>query len=207
MPILLDLFCGGGGSAEGYHKAGFTVVGVDNVSQPSYPYEFYLSDAFEFLADNHREFDLIHASPPCQGYSIGSNKSSMPRLIGKVREVLRTQPYIIENVVGAKYFMHSPIFLCGFMFGLHIRRHRLFETSFRAEPPIHFKCLGKQLAYAQSRGWESGFSKKSASSGKVERYQELLGVEHQMTIHELVEAIPPVYTNWLGRKFLGGNSA
>lgn len=27
-PILVDLFCGAGGSAMGYHRAGFDVVGV-----------------------------------------------------------------------------------------------------------------------------------------------------------------------------------
>jgi hypothetical protein len=28
-PVLLDLFCGGGGSAEGYRRAGFRVIGVE----------------------------------------------------------------------------------------------------------------------------------------------------------------------------------
>ncbi|KKL09065.1 hypothetical protein LCGC14_2569610 [marine sediment metagenome] len=42
---LLDLFCGGGGAAKGYHDAGFEVVGVDNKPQPHYPYKMIVADA------------------------------------------------------------------------------------------------------------------------------------------------------------------
>lgn len=67
---LLDLFCGAGGCTKGYQRAGFYVVGVDIKPQPHYcGDEFYQADALEYVAAHGAEYDAIHASPPCQGYS------------------------------------------------------------------------------------------------------------------------------------------
>jgi 23S rRNA G2069 N7-methylase RlmK/C1962 C5-methylase RlmI len=68
-PRLLDLFCKAGGAGMGYHRAGFDVVGVDHEPQPRYPFAFVQADALEYLAAHGHEYDAIHASPPCQGYS------------------------------------------------------------------------------------------------------------------------------------------
>jgi DNA (cytosine-5)-methyltransferase 1 len=133
---LLDLFCGAGGAAVGYHRAGFDqIVGVDIEPQPRYPFEFVQEDAFSFLNSHGREFDLIHASPPCQAYSALRtmwNDREHPDFIGPLRATLLSaaRPYIIENVIGAPLI--SPVMLCGTMFNLGIAdaelwRHRLFE--------------------------------------------------------------------------------
>jgi DNA (cytosine-5)-methyltransferase 1 len=151
-PRLLDLFCGAGGAAVGYHRAGFEVVGVDIAPQPNYPFEFWQDDALAVLRGEMGcllnpygrspevsfEFDAIHASPPCQHAStiakqvrkLSKGKEyDHPNLIPQTRELLKATglPYVIENVVGAE--LVNPIQLCGSSFGLNVRRHRLFELG------------------------------------------------------------------------------
>ncbi len=131
-PRLLDLFCGAGGAAMGYHRAGFDVVGVDHNPQPRYPFEFHQADAMSFPLDG---FDAIHASPPCQAYSAGTANlraagKTYPDLLAATRERLAAQaaPWVIENVPGAP--MRCDVMLCGSMFRLPgLIRHRWFELS------------------------------------------------------------------------------
>ena len=136
-PRLLDLFCGAGGASTGYSRAGFDVVGVDIKQQKNYPFRFHQCDAFEFMLAHGKEFDVIHASPPCQAYSKISkvNGGTYPDLVAKIRDALIAtgKPYVIENVPGAP--LGPSIVLCGTMFGLktpcgtELRRHRYFECS------------------------------------------------------------------------------
>src|SRR4030042_2837765 len=138
-PRLLDLFCGAGGAAMGYHRAGFEVVGVDIKPQPHYPFEFHQADALTFPLD---EFDAYHASPPCQAFTKYKNlrkdlPSRYPNLIPSTRRRLTDtdKPFVIENVEGSPLI--NPIVLCGSMFGLDVRRHRLFECGkFTVQPLV-----------------------------------------------------------------------
>ena len=156
---LLDLFCGAGGAAMGYHRTGFDeIVGVDIAPQPRYPFEFVQADALEFLADHGHEFDAIHASPPCQGYSIMRNLPWLrgrdyPLLLLPTLEMLEGQgkPYVVENVMGARHGSKTlkkrgleahglkAGWLCGTMFGLPFYRHRLFATNWFWLAPGHPK--------------------------------------------------------------------
>ena len=156
---LLDLFCGAGGAARGYADAGVSeIVGVDNKLQKSYPYEFVQADALEYLATHGGEYDAIHASPPCQGYSIMQNLPWLrgrdyPLLILPVLEMLDGlgKPYVLENVMGAQHgsqmlekrglLAHGLQggWLCGAMFGLPFYRHRLFSCNWFWLAPGHPK--------------------------------------------------------------------
>lgn len=139
----LDLCCGAGGASMGYHMVGFTVVGVDIVEQPHYPFEFHKGDAFEFLSDYGYMFDFIAVSPPCQAYSKATiqwkRSKDYPDLIGKFRETLIQvrKPYVIENVPNSPLI--NPIFLNGAMFNLLVHRPRYFECNFYVEQPPYQK--------------------------------------------------------------------
>jgi DNA (cytosine-5)-methyltransferase 1 len=133
MRTVLDLFCGGGGSGEGYAQDNCDVTGVDKFLQPENPHRFILSDWKTFVRTHGHEYDLIHAGPVCKGYAGVSTQalSVWEREIPIVRAELDAigKPYIIENITSAGWDMKNPIMLCGSAFGLRVRRHRLFESN------------------------------------------------------------------------------
>jgi DNA (cytosine-5)-methyltransferase 1 len=220
-PLLLDTFCGAGGCSVGYHRAGFDVVGVDHLPQKNYPFPFILGDVLDvlarliageaILASDGRwytldDFVAASASPPCQEYSPTKwlHGKSYPDLVAATRELLQQvgKPYVIENVPGAP--LENYLILCGTMFGLGVIRHRWFECS----PQImmspmachHYGKMGK------SKGEYHTLDKSDlitcvghnfqAKSGRI-----AMGIDW-MTRDELSQAIPPAYTEWLGRQLL-----
>jgi len=199
---LLDLFCGAGGAAMGYHRAGFFVVGVDIKAQKNYcGDEFYQADALEFPLDN---FDVYHASPPCQAYSKCTRityRKNHPRLISTIRERLRKtgKPYVIENVEGARHELIQPVMLCGSMFGLPIRRHRYFEIfpslTLTLPPCRHIP----NPVYITGTPRPKDGSPRKDPSADVKR--DAMGTPW-MTIKNMDEAIPPAYTEFIGRRLI-----
>jgi len=211
-PRLLDLFCGAGGCSAGYHRAGFDVVGVDINPQPNYPFEFVQADALAFPLDG---FDVIHASPPCQDYSKAMRHLSgdYPRLIEPVRDRLASSGahWVIENVFGSPLPTQSDLFgrhgtgLCGSMFGLQmaglqILRHRLFEASSPLAPPRGcdhslpvfnpHNDIGRQRIY-------DAIGRRDPEKP----WLDTMGVGW-MSRYEGREAVPPAYTEYIGRQLL-----
>jgi DNA (cytosine-5)-methyltransferase 1 len=212
-PLLLDLFCGAGGAAMGYHRAGFDVVGVDIKPQPHYPFEFIQGDAMNPPVDLDA-FDVIHASPPCQAYSAGARMregyaKEHPRLIEPVRDLLIKTglPYVIENVPEAPLL--NPIRLCGSSFGISsiegVRRHRGFETSVPMMAPpcahgLHQTVVGVYGDHPEDSVIRKGYPAIRARS--VEHAAHVMGIDWMKTWPELKEAIPPAYTEFIGTQLL-----
>lgn len=217
--VILDLFCCAGGAAMGYSKAGFEVVGVDICDQPHYPFPFIKMDAFEFLKNaDLTKFDAIHASPPCQRYTRLKSQSGMseeewdvlhPDLIPSIREALirSRKPYIIENVVGSP--LKEPIRLRGDQFGLYTQRERLFESNVPLHEPGR-KSHRHGTKHPNQGISEDGFI-SIAGNGHVSGLNQTqvklywgfaLGGIDWMDIKELSQAIPPVYTEYIGRQLM-----
>lgn len=198
---LLDLFCGAGGAAMGYHRAGFEVVGVDIKPQPHYPFEFHQADALEYCREHGAEFDAIHASPPCQAYTmmqnIRNNAAAHPDLIEPTRQLLDAigLPYVIENVYKAP--LKAQLMLCGTMFGLRIIRHRYFESpcfSLVLMPPCNHSDV-----------YDPWHNKKRRDSNL---FREAMGIDWMPDAGggrrsgTVSQAIPPAYTEFIGKQLM-----
>lgn len=229
-PRLLDLFCGEGGAGEGYARAGFHVTGVDNndARLSRYPHHFYRADALEVLANRQVTdlYDVIHASPPCTGYTRGT--AAIPdrlqrydRLIPVVRELLEAtgKPYIIENVADAKWELDNPLRLCWTEFHepgsildddgtpLQMYRHRLFESNVdllmgnggcRHHPDVQ---VAGSYGGARRDKDEARNIRHGGYVPSLPVMRELLGTPW-MSEKGCFLSIPPAYTEYLGAQLL-----
>lgn len=205
-PKLLDLFCGAGGAAMGYHQAGFEVVGVDIKPQPRYPFEFHQMEWQSALSFDLRQFDAIHASPPCQGYSVTKSlsRSKAPKLIPVVRKALQKVdlPYVIENVPGARAELVNPIVLRGNMFGLQVIRDRYFEINpWFFGPPVTLIDGSTSSHRGSNRLTESRYITVTGYNFLVSEARQAMGIDW-MIGRELAQAIPPAYTRWIGEQLM-----
>ena len=219
MPHLLDLFCGAGGAARGYQLAGFCVTGVDNKPQPRYRGDHFVqADALDYVAAHGQEYDVIHASPPCQHYSVLKYFASKDhrKLIEPVRDLLRAshRPYVIENVVGA--LLDVTLRLCGSMFslatpcGAQLHRHRLFESNIVLFPPSDcahtlqvIGVHGHDFRDEKSRWMQrtTPHAQHAIIRFSIHEARAAMGIDW-MSRQELSQAIPPAYTEWIGRQLL-----
>lgn len=208
-PRLLDLYCGVGGASVGYHRAGFDVVGVDIEPQPDYPFTFRRMDALDV---DPSAFDFVHASPPCQAdctLTAGTNKGrEYPNLTDATRDRLRRfrVPYVLENPPGRTSLRRDTV-LCGEMFGLDVIRHRIFEFGGRllVGAPEHRRHRGR-VAGMRHGEWFTGpyFAVYGEGGGKgtVAQWREAMGIDWTWNRRSIAEAIPPAYTDYVGRHLL-----
>jgi DNA (cytosine-5)-methyltransferase 1 len=224
-PRLLDLFCGAGGAAMGYHRAGFDVVGVDIHDQPDYPFEFEQADALGVLRQDYdfqqrgsgwrlEDFDAIHASPPCQAYSnlkvMPTAKQDHPKLLVPTIDLLRSVdiPWVVENVGGARRDFPTDIYrfqLCGTSFGLRLYRHRWFASNVFV-PALHCQHAAVEDVvgvYGSSDGiHEPGFkhpgTRRGPRQATTEEAREVMRMPWVTKRKGLTDAIPPAYTEHIG---------
>lgn len=218
---ILDLFCGAGGAAMGYHLAfpDAAIVGIDINPQPRYPFTFMQADAMACLNNRPflRSFDLIHASPPCHDHSNvtgrdrkATGKKGTGWMLAVTADAQRVSgvPWVVENVEAADMPRGMDQFrLCGSAFGLDVRRHRRFTSSFVVLEP---QC---------QHGWQTPRFRSLDSRRKAGSLATVVGVHGHlnypgefslrcaamgidwMTNDELSQAIPPAYTQFIGEQF------
>lgn len=189
----------------GYKLAGFEVTGVDIAPQPKYPFEFVLEDAIKYLVENHHKYDAIHASPPCQN----NTRSTMVHkakgkeyecFIERTRDALLKigKPFIIENTMDAPLI--EPVVLCGAMFGLKTYRHRLFESNIKLEVPDHPVHTAKNTKMGR-RPVDGEFIQVVGHFSGVQFAKKAMGI-NWLGQKELAQAIPPAYTEYLGKQLI-----
>lgn len=214
-PVLLDLFSCAGGAGMGYHRAGFEVIGVDKDEQPRYPFEHHSTDALEVLTELAgtgmafgRRIDAVHASPPCQQFTAYGRsdtkgwRDNYLDLLAPTRDGLIATglPYVLENVPGAP--MINPVQLCGSSFELDVRRHRLFESNIPLiTPPCDHSWQTPRFAPASNRKNLRSTVEVGVWRIPLEVQKKAMGIDW-MELRELSEAIPPAYTEHIGRQLI-----
>ncbi len=224
----LDLCCCAGGASDGYADAGFEVEGVDFKVQKHYPYKFHQLDALAVLRGETdvqlSSFDFIHASPPCQTHTsltflrdAQGGKTTVVDILDEVVDLLvaLNKPFVVENVVGAtlaaRHAGLHQIVLCGSMFGLKVRRHRVFWTNMQLTT---LECAHRQQGrpvgvYGSMRDQVKGVDAKTGklsyggrTANTLDEAIEAMGFNRQLPWAKLKEAIPPAYTRFVGEQIL-----
>lgn len=110
-PLVIDLFCGIGGWAEGFLSEGYDVIGFDVVrrKRKKYPGLFVQQDVLTLDGKRFAGAAVIVASPPCQQFSLAnwscrldSERPYDMRCVMAAFRIAREagRPLVLENVRG-----------------------------------------------------------------------------------------------------------
>lgn len=226
-PLLIDWYCCEGGAAKGYYDAGFDVVGIDHKKQRNYPFEMLVCNALDVPDRLLAMADAHHASPPCQFGSEVTPKEHRHKhfnLIPSTRAKLQRlgKPYVIENVRKVAEHLINPVSFFGTMFDLHcvdsqgrrfdLSRERCFETNWPLCPPWDPGLSGNPVAgvYGGHFRVRSGEFRTGKGTGRT---VDLPGEDRKALAQKLMEmpwatmlgmseAVPPVFTEEIGRQLL-----
>ncbi|MFF2098155.1 DNA methylase [Streptomyces sp. NPDC058202] len=223
-PRALDLFSCAGGAGTGLARAGFDVDGCDIADRPNYPFPYHRGDALEYLArlidsGEIRRYTYVHASPPCQhgcALTVGTNASqgwggTHVDLVAPTRELLELTglSYVIEQPNG-RAEIRKDLTLCGEMFGLAVIRHRNFELGgWTIERPAHVAHRGRVRGWRHGQYFDGPYVAAYGNGGgkpSIPELQEAMGITWTDVREELTEAIPPAYTEFIGRAFLASRT-
>jgi len=189
----------------GYHRAGFDVVGVDIEPQPRFPFEFHQGDALdEDFIRSLGPFDAQHASPPCQDHMRSPMRGQTEHGTGWMLAAARAQleasgvPWVIENVPGAP--MRPDLVFCGCMFGLEVERVRWFETSWHAFEILP-ACYHPVPMVNTMRTAHGPWFREHGRIPTRDEVATAMGIDW-MRGEEIKQAIPPAYTEHVGRILL-----
>ena len=193
----------------GLYRAGFDVVGVDIKPQPRYPFPFIQADALKPPV-RLEDFDLVWASPPCQAFTPlrwMHNARDNPDLVYAVRLMLSSFEvqesgtlWVIENVRDAR--LRATARLCGTAFGLgvsgaELRRHRYFESNYAILMPPCNHHAPRVIGVYGGHGRDHRRHQSCQDFPTSER-RAAMGIDW-MTGAELSEAVPPAYSEHIGR--------
>lgn len=124
-PLMIDLFAGLGGWAEGGLAEGYDVIGFDIEAHcydgERYPAQLILQDVMTLHGGQFKDAALIVASPPCQAYSYRAMPWKRAKALGPPDNSLfescfriqkeatiwagRRIPLVVENVKGAQPYV------------------------------------------------------------------------------------------------------
>jgi DNA (cytosine-5)-methyltransferase 1 len=215
------------GCSVGYSRAGFDVYGVDILPHADYPFPMHVGDAVATLAAlksgeavaftqpgsgvealRLEDFAAIHASPPCPRYSVAtpdSYRDSHPDLLGPILALLSDvpMPWVVENVPGAPMPAALTVMICGRAMGLRwTKRHRLFASSIALMSP-GCACSGEAPFGVTGDSPEiRDYGRNGRKARSVAHAQEVMGIDWMTRWSDLADAIPPVYTQYIGEQLM-----